>query len=592
MKWFCFFLILVALKASGQPSQKVKQKANTPPSTLKMYTHEVDTAKKFNSQLVNQQNPQFQYDSLLTNFFVSQVGQFARSINTDSILRTNIFRPCVDAKGADYTNEAKRNFDNAFLAFAEKNIIDSRLTGAYRKDPKRVMGDIYKKLTDNSKIDFWVNRVCESMKPTKPNVDTFRTKEPPTKPETNGDKGTGSQDQPNQTDNPHTAKTDSPQIKKDAEKKKKDTAPKPHVDTSRMIADTSTATTVFPPHPNGNSRPGILIYIISAVLLFILGFTVHKLASAPPKIIIRQYSNPDQLPAYHSNSLNELDEEFLSSSTSLNQGLKKSLFWSMRLMQVTNGGYPFAKIPGYKYTAYGFFRTKWSHEYQFGVIVYKDDNLFAKILFSLRNFIRPYSVYTQADGEPFPVIYRSINERTHSFTCNPVNGTGTCYVSDITANSPTGVLTAKHVTGTKRGKKIRLSCGGEAKVALVGEEGIDAAVVDSGCIREHSKKAKEIFPEKFIPPFIEAEFWGAISDVIKTRVEHVTDTRGVLNSAYLPVRIFLKEAGSDGDSGALVEGAKPLGIYMGLYSSQGIGTGGIAQHLYQVTQIMQLKTYK
>jgi hypothetical protein len=293
-----------------------------------------------------------------------------------------------------------------------------------------------------------------------------------------------------------------------------------------------------------------------------------------------------KLPPFDIRKLKHHSEEYMLMSERLESFLKDTLFWSLRLMMEVQEKYLFFKqVPGYRYTAYGFFDDEYK-EIKFGIIIY------AAFDYSKGDLDKNIPKSVIADDHEFPVRLRRIHENLHEFGSNPPGGTGGCYArSRVTNNSlGPGILTAKHVVGRELGTFITLSCGCKGKIIDSGPDGIDAALIQTDC----SKAVNPVVPLKYIAPWMDVVFWGGSSGTIKTKITAVTDTRGILNSEVLPSRIFLANPGKPGDSGALVTTLKndeAVGIYMGEFIDDAGQKGGIAQNVFQVTQIMDMELY-
>jgi hypothetical protein len=97
-----------------------------------------------------------------------------------------------------------------------------------------------------------------------------------------------------------------------------------------------------------------------------------------------------------------------------------------------------------------------------------------------------------------------------------------------------------------------------------------------------------------IAPWSDYEFSGAASGPVRGKVTKITDTSGIFTSAHLPIRLWLSSHGTEGDSGALVRDSvsgDPIGLYVGGYADPVGSAGGLAQHLYQATTLMDMEIY-
>ena len=298
-------------------------------------------------------------------------------------------------------------------------------------------------------------------------------------------------------------------------------------------------------------------------------------------------AGPALLPeSYDVRTLGAVGELFARSSESLEEVLRRSLYWTLRLTLASESVLPVVRAtPGFRHLAFGFLDPEFEGD-AFGVII-----------FAARSFQRTERPTESAgaikvDGYEFPVVVRRILETPHQAVPSPSGGTGACWArSRINANPiGPGILTAKHVVGNVLGVPIMLSCGCTGRLDDVGPDGIDAALVTSSC----SRAGRQVMPRQLVAPWMDVYVEGESSGRRHTKVTAVSDTMGILNSASLPARVFLASAGRGGDSGAIVAEARsddPVGIYMGGYSNPAGQVGGIAQHAYQVTQLMDMELY-
>jgi len=306
---------------------------------------------------------------------------------------------------------------------------------------------------------------------------------------------------------------------------------------------------------------------------------------------IRRSKGPRLLPRdYNVRALGNIQDLFFRAAEGLEEDLRLTLYWSMRLMLETEGGRNFARtVPGFKYVAYGFLDPEYEED-GFGIII------FAALSLTTQKELPPeVPSFIKVEDIRFPVVIRRIIETSHQYSgSHPSGGTGACYGKSRVHGSSSlgpGILTAKHVVGSVIGAPVVLSCGCPAHVVDIGPDGIDAALVQSQCSQAHQQ---QIYPRHLVAPWTDVVFDGAASGRHYTKITAVTDTMGILNSSALPARVFLADKGRAGDSGALVADAQsgdPIGIYMGEYNDLAGRTGGIAQHAYQATQLMDMELY-
>jgi hypothetical protein len=122
---------------------------------------------------------------------------------------------------------------------------------------------------------------------------------------------------------------------------------------------------------------------------------------------------------------------------------------------------------------------------------------------------------------------------------------------------------------------------------------IDAAVV--ACDDCDTTTNKMISPIENVAPWTNVSFQTEHKGVVKARVTSCENPLGIFDSPLFPLMIIMDEHGDHGDSGSLVldtESGRPIGLYVGSYVDRAGRRGGIAQHLYQVTQIMKLNLYQ
>jgi hypothetical protein len=130
----------------------------------------------------------------------------------------------------------------------------------------------------------------------------------------------------------------------------------------------------------------------------------------------------------------------------------------------------------------------------------------------------------------------------------------------------------------------------------VAPAGIDAALVDTPEPFVTSSKAMKAIAA--VAPWIDVEFTGASSGPHVTKVTATTDQLGILNSPLFPMRVLLAKHGQAGDSGALIlekassRKPKAVGLYMAKYTDTAGRPGGLAQHMEQVVEIMDMELYR
>lgn len=296
---------------------------------------------------------------------------------------------------------------------------------------------------------------------------------------------------------------------------------------------------------------------------------------------------------------------FSVADTLKSEGLLRSLFWTLRLSIVTEGGSTLRRtVPGFRFASYGFMDPE-SEADAFGVIVIAAPSVESRIVREeqdfdgggVTDFNKEKLESVTVDGQLFPIIVRRIREYLHA-PFHPAGGSGACWCKprQMTRGS-VGILTAKHVLpGTSGGQvaigqQVSLSCGHPGRVSALAPDGIDAAVVSSDCI---PKSGSPIQTLQIPVPWMDVEFEGSMSS-IATKITSVPDVQGVLTSPLLPARFFLANYGHPGDSGALVRDVNTqnaAGIYLGSFTNPAGGSGGIAQLAYQAQHILDIELYE
>jgi hypothetical protein len=265
---------------------------------------------------------------------------------------------------------------------------------------------------------------------------------------------------------------------------------------------------------------------------------------------------------------------------------RRTLYWSVRLFLELRPRYIelARQVPGFWQFAVGFLNPI-SEGNRFGVIALAR----AKTEFQEPIFLKPLRVR----GESFPVVVRNIEITEHAFpTGHPSGGTSTCWAKSrkSSSNPIQGILTAQHVVGSQIGANVIVGNSNE-KVIDVAPSCIDAALVSSS----QPSFTTSMNTVAAVAPWSNVEFTGAASRTLTTTVTATTDQLGILQSPEFPVRVILAHPGRPGDSGALVIDQN-TGHGVGLYVAKAIDAAnrpcGIAQHLEQVVQIMDMEVYK
>jgi hypothetical protein len=203
----------------------------------------------------------------------------------------------------------------------------------------------------------------------------------------------------------------------------------------------------------------------------------------------------------------------------------------------------------------------------------------------------------EIDGRAFPVFVRRIVANQHAWpSSHPSKGTLACWAKTRLASSKPrfGAVTAKHVVGSRIGRRIQ-TAGATWKVRDVAPEGIDAALVETP--ERFDERSPLLKALKLVPQWLDVTFNGAESGKHRTKVTAITDQLGILDSPLVPVRLLLAAQGRPGDSGALVLEAdrstpRAVGIYIAGHCDVAGRGGGLAQHMQQAVEIMDMELYR
>jgi hypothetical protein len=191
----------------------------------------------------------------------------------------------------------------------------------------------------------------------------------------------------------------------------------------------------------------------------------------------------------------------------------------------------------------------------------------------------------------FPVAARPLVEDLHAVP-SLINATSTCWARDNRAPTVWGFVTCRHaVTGIKDGAKVALGGGGPARLERKAPPTIDAAFVSTSAPRASLRPMN----------FVTFPTAGQSVDVLTSAgpqarsVVAVTETLGVINDPYHPIKVYFDQPCQPGDSGALVQSSSGNGmaIYCGSMSGATVHgrtgqTVGIGQHLQQAVTVLDV----
>jgi hypothetical protein len=194
----------------------------------------------------------------------------------------------------------------------------------------------------------------------------------------------------------------------------------------------------------------------------------------------------------------------------------------------------------------------------------------------------------------FPLALRALVEDPHA-PPSSTNASSACWAEDRKQRGVWGFVTCRHaLTNLTAGNPVPLKGGGSGQVGRKAPPTVDAAFVIVGA------------PPTGVSPLQTTTFAtsGQRVDIhtgqgaAQRSVVSITDTLGVINDPYHPIKVYLDQPCQPGDSGSLVAlpSATGIGVYCGSLSGATVGgqtnqTVGFAQHLEQAVQILDLDPY-
>lgn len=181
----------------------------------------------------------------------------------------------------------------------------------------------------------------------------------------------------------------------------------------------------------------------------------------------------------------------------------------------------------------------------------------------------------------FDLWGRSLPITTHA-PIHPVGATSAAWAC-ANATAAWGVITAGHaVAGHRAGTPVSLANGSRGALLKSYHPPIDAAFVGLAAAAAPPPGLTALALRSF-PAAGQAMDVHAQSGAVGRAVVSVTDTRGVINTRYMPIIVFLDLPLQPGDSGSLVTGSN--GDAVAIYTAEMTdGSGqqiGLAQHFEQ-----------
>jgi hypothetical protein len=264
--------------------------------------------------------------------------------------------------------------------------------------------------------------------------------------------------------------------------------------------------------------------------------------------------------------------------------------WTYAMFSEIRGGFfqiPYRDFPDYPWSpfrwqpAIGAFDMDFE-DAGFGVVIMTRPPVQSGVIGQIR--------FPRFEGRLFPIALRSLEEDLHAVPSTS-NAASACWAEDRKIKGQWGVLTCRHaVSGVAVGAHITLTGGSNAKLDRKAPPTIDAAFLTTTAPHNLAKMnlLRYAVPGQSVRVSASA---GAAQRSIVT----VTDTLGVINDPYHPIKLYLDQPCQPGDSGALVDttASEGAGIYLGamtnaIVAGQPAQIVGFAQHLEQAIEILDL----
>jgi hypothetical protein len=251
------------------------------------------------------------------------------------------------------------------------------------------------------------------------------------------------------------------------------------------------------------------------------------------------------------------------------------LLWSAALQTRFEQERIWQRIPGFQFASYGALDPDLS---VLGVVVHARSDRMQE----------PFTL--SVEGAEFPVLTRANDRFRPHRPPDPANGTSACWATSAKLHPRrTYALTAEHnVRGIDVGDPVPLAGGGQGRLVDVAPPGIDAALYAVPTQTSVTQLSAVNFPAPWTTVMLDGH-----TRATQTTFTRSSDLTGSLD-AMLPIRLFLAQPGTPGDSGGLVSdagGGDGLGIYMGEVANRGGVIEGVCQHLGQVAHVMSLTLY-
>ena len=305
-------------------------------------------------------------------------------------------------------------------------------------------------------------------------------------------------------------------------------------------------------------------------------------------LLPKHFPNNESL-GHYADLLRTLDDEI----TEYSEDELRAIHWTIALENAFERSRFALSVPGFQMATYGFANPVYER-LEFGVIVYvfpsephETIDVYPEVSTNQREPHSPYSVHIGNDI--FPIFIRQARLQLHSVNVNPQNGTAACWAKSRRPQlaSKTAVLTAKHILAQSvLGHPVPLTAG-NGRLLDLAPEGVDAALVEVNLLQ--SNTVKRLRPRKLVAQWIDVDVHTQHS-TIRTKVVEVNSSRGSLHYS-LPLRVFLADAATQGDSGSLVttRGGMGIGIYMGsVVNTATQASEGFCQHLGQAANALQV----
>jgi hypothetical protein len=191
----------------------------------------------------------------------------------------------------------------------------------------------------------------------------------------------------------------------------------------------------------------------------------------------------------------------------------------------------------------------------------------------------------------FPVAVRVVVEDLHALP-TLTNASSACWAEDNTQAGFWGFLTCRHaLSHVSSGATVPLNGGGNGNVRRKAPTTVDAAFVGTN----NPSMAMNRLQVATSATAGQSVDVATGAGLVARSVVEITNTLGVIDDPYHPIKVYIDQPCQPGDSGSLVSlrSNAGIGIYCGSLSGATVGghagqTVGFAQHLEQAISVLDV----